>query len=549
MKNTIARPARRPEAVRLGLVFAAPVLLASFLHFRQLPERPMHCDEGVNAEKFRILLEDGRFEYDPKGYHGPTLFYLTLPSAWLQGASGLEETDETTLRRIPALFGVLLVAAHVLLAPVLGPGAAAFAALLAALSPAMVFYSRYYIHEILLVCFSLGALACVCRWRLNPVAGWAVGAGAFLGLMHATKETSVIACAALALAFGVNRRLERRGNSPGAGSRGLRPARHLLVGILTAAAVSGLLYSSFLTNPRGIVDSFIALWNYFELATTPSFHIHPWHFYLELLAWFPAPDAPLWTSGLICVLALIGLYAGFRRADIPGVDAGTLRILGLYTLFMGLIYSAIPYKTPWCLLGFLHGMILLAAAGAVFLYRSGRGPLAQTAVAAVLAVGTAHLGWQAWAASFRFSSDPRNPWVYAHTGEGVYTIARKVEELAAAHPEGFAVPVQIISRENLWPMPWYLRRFSGVRWWNGVSDEAPVAPLILATPDMEEELARRLYEVPPPGERELYMNVFDRYVELRPQVELRGYAAKTLWDEHLRLSAQTPPAPPADLRK
>ena len=46
---------------------------------------------------------------------------------------------------------------------------------------------------------------------------------------------------------------------------------------------------------------------------------------------------------------------------------------------------------------------------------------------------------------------------------------------------------------------------------------------------------RKLYDLPPPGERELYVSVFDRPVALRPGVELRGYATRTLWDEFRRL--------------
>src|ERR1035441_10359493 len=45
---------------------------------------------------------------------------------------------------------------------------------------------------------------------------------------------------------------------------------------------------------------------------------------------------------------------------------------------------------------------------------------------------------------------------------------------------------------------------------------------------MEPDLARKLYEGPPPGQRELYMNLFRTYVELRPQEEVRGYVAKWL---------------------
>jgi hypothetical protein len=47
---------------------------------------------------------------------------------------------------------------------------------------------------------------------------------------------------------------------------------------------------------------------------------------------------------------------------------------------------------------------------------------------------------------------------------------------------------------------------------------------------MEEALARKLYESPPPGQRELYMRMCDRHIELRPRVELRGCVVKSLWD-------------------
>ena len=48
---------------------------------------------------------------------------------------------------------------------------------------------------------------------------------------------------------------------------------------------------------------------------------------------------------------------------------------------------------------------------------------------------------------------------------------------------------------------------------------------------MEGAVVRALYEWRRPGERELYVPIFDAPVELRPQVEVRGYASKRLWDE------------------
>ena len=61
------------------------------------------------------------------------------------------------------IFGIGLIGLLLLLTDGLGKTAVATAALLTAISPAMVFYSRYYIQEMLLVFFTLAALGC--GWR------------------------------------------------------------------------------------------------------------------------------------------------------------------------------------------------------------------------------------------------------------------------------------------------------------------------------------------------------------------------------------------------
>ena len=86
---------------------------------------------------------------------------------------------------------------------------------------------------------------------------------------------------------------------------------------------------------------------------------------------------------------------------------------------MAVIYASIPYKTPWCVLGFLHGFILLAGVGASRLLAVPSARVGKALVGALLGAAVIHLGWLAWAGSVRFASDPRNPYVYAHTGTGV----------------------------------------------------------------------------------------------------------------------------------
>jgi uncharacterized protein (TIGR03663 family) len=538
------------EAIRSRsiAIFFVSILVAAGLRLPDLALRPMHADEAVHADKFGTLLEEGKYTYDSSEFHGPTLYYLTLISAWLQGARRYVEIDETTLRVVPAVLGVLLVAAPLGARSFLGWPGAALAALLTAISPAMVYYSRYFIHEIPLVLFTFGALLGACWYLQKHGVLPALLTGVCLGLMHATKETAPLALGAMALALAVTLLVERRhGLAPHPIRRTVR-RRDGVLALVTAVVVSSVLYTSFTTNPAGLVDSARSYWIWLGRAGTDPFHIHPWDYYLRLLIHFPARGTPVWTEGLILVLAAAGAAAGWSRRGVPGTDAKVLRFLSLYTLLLVVAYAAIPYKTPWNLLVSLHGMILLAGVGAVWLVQAVRSAAGRAAITAVLVLAATHLAWQAYSASFRFPADPRNPYVYAHTGTDVFEIAGRLKELARAHPDGSSMPLQIISRENLWPLPWYLRGLSGVRWWNGVSDEAESAPVIVVTPEMEPALVRKLYELPPPGERELYMRIFEEPVELRPQVELRGYAAKTLWDHFRQLEASPPPPSPAPPR-
>ena len=471
-------------------VFVALAAVAAAFRFPQLAARPMHADEGVNADKLGTLLDHGRYEYSTVDYHGPTLYYAALLVARARGITRYADLNEATMRAVPAIFGVLLVAAHYLLIPYLGFGAAACAALLTAVSPAMVFYSRYFIHETLLEFFTFGALLALLAYSERPSTKLALAAGVMFGLMFATKETWIIA--AFCMACGALPLLRSR----------------IWVGLIPAfLLIAALLMSSLLTHPRGLVDSLVAYRTYFARgAGVATPHVHPWYFYFHASS-----------EVFIAVLAAVGIC----------VSKGVGRFLAIYTVLMIAIYCAIPYKVPWNLLGFLHGMILMAGIGAAWLAGKAPRPL----VAALVAIGAFHLGGVARAESFQQASDPRNPWVYAHTGQDVFRIVDRVAALAAVHPAGLAMPLQIVTRENLWPLPWYLRRYSGVQWWTGVSDTAVLAPVILATPDMEPALLHRIYEVPPPGQREMYVNLFDRYVELRPRVEVRGYVAKSLWDQ------------------
>src|SRR5690606_24585196 len=82
-------------------------------------------------------------------------------------------------------------------ADVLGRMGTALALLLAAVSPMMVYYSRYFIMEMLLVL--LVGITLLAFWRYSQGGSrfWLLLGGASLGFQHATKETFILNVGAL----------------------------------------------------------------------------------------------------------------------------------------------------------------------------------------------------------------------------------------------------------------------------------------------------------------------------------------------------------------
>lgn len=154
----------------LGCV--AVTALAAFLRFYWLALKPFHHDEGVNGWFLTNLYRDGVYKYDPENYHGPTLYYISLAFTKLLG--GL---DTVTVRWSVAIWGVLIVVLALFLKRYIGRIGALTTAAMLALSPGMVFISRYFIHEIFFVFLSLAIVVSIVffieRRKAGPFAiGW-----------------------------------------------------------------------------------------------------------------------------------------------------------------------------------------------------------------------------------------------------------------------------------------------------------------------------------------------------------------------------------------
>lgn len=511
-------------SLHFKLLFLATILIALSLRLPQLQLRPMHTDEAVHAIKFGQLLEKGVYQYDPFEYHGPTLNYFTLVPAWILSMQTLSQTSETTLRIVAVFFGVCLVIILLFFMKGLNRTVIIFAALFAAISPAMSFYSRYYIQEMLLVCFTFGVIGCGFRYWQSKRLEWAIFLGVFLGFMHATKETFVLQIGAMILAILLMLIIQR------STQKILKRINlwHIMGLIGSFVLISGLFYSSFFDNPGGVVDSLLTYKTYFNRAADSTIHYHPWYYYLKMLLFSKYGNGPVWTEAFILILAMWGLISIFNNRT-NNSNKSLMKFLAFYTIILTAIYATIPYKTPWNLLGFYFGMILLAAIGTVdFLQIVSRSR--KWIILTILIAGCSHLVWQSYLANFKYYDDPVNPYVYAHSSRDVLAISERVMDVAKSHSDKLETYIQVITPgDDYWPLPWYLRSMPNVGWWNEVENQVPSAPIILASPAVEKQLLEKFYSFPPPGKRSLYVPLFDSYMELRPQVELRGYVRSDLW--------------------
>ncbi len=508
--------------------FAAGMLgilcLAALFRVPRLGLRPMHHDEANQAGKFGILLETGEYRYDRADHHGPSLYYLSLPFAWAAGAAGLADLDEATLRTVPVAFSLALVLLLALLGRELGRPAALGAALLWAVSPAVVYYSRFYIQESLFLFFILGTMIWGWRYLSRPTMLGAAVCGLFAGMTFATKETCVIVFAAL-LGAALLTRLGSHGIERESGSRRGSAWAHGGVFIGSAGTVSVVLYSSLFRHTAGVMDSIAAYASYFARAGDPGWHAHPWFYYIKLLTFSRFGRGPVWSEALILGLALVGAVSALRtgrRGRVPPF----LRFVLFFTLISTSVFSLISYKTPWNLLPFYLGMVLLAGAGAAALVSRAAGPGIKAAAVVLMAAGIFHLGWQSYRSNFQAYADPTNPYVYSHTSTDFMRMVRRIQELAPLHPMGRDLLIKVVADPyTTWPLPWYLRGFSHVGYWQNATDAGALAgvPLVVASLEQLAQLRPKLgaeYQI--------------EYYGLRPEVLVALCIEDSLWEAFLR---------------
>jgi uncharacterized protein (TIGR03663 family) len=425
----------------------------------------MHTDEAINAYITGQLLDGEKYHYDPIDRHGPALAEFTLPLVRLEGVKKYSDLTESQLRLAPVLIGsatVLLFGAAV---EIFGFIPSLVAALLFAFAPLPFYYSRYFIHETLFVAATLGLILSGSRAWLNKSISAAVLAGFCAALMLACKETAALHFVALGLAAAIGWRLRAMGKIP--------PVKIWLAGALTFLVAGILLFTWFGQNWSALADLLRAIPHLAARAGGEG-HEKPFWYYLVLLAGG-------WSGAAMLALAWLG---------IPCATGSFARVsLAAYAVLIYAVYGVIPYKTPWLALNFWLPLALLAGFAIEWLWLASAKFSSRAAIligCAVLGLLTAHDTRQR---VFIFPADEKNPYAYAHTTDDLLGLPVRLEELARQNK--IPNPRIAVIAADAWPLPWYLRKFSTVGYWQP-NQEVGDADFFITTTEVSDTLGERL---------------------------------------------------------
>ena len=178
-------------------------------------------------------------------------------------------------------------------------------------------------------------------------------------------------------------------------------------------------------------------------------------------------------------------------------------------------------------MGVMQGLILLGGLGCAYFFAHNYHTITKIVLAILLVAGFAHLYHQGDLLNNKYYEESKNPHVYAHSVSNVRVLARTVDYLSQAHPDGHKMLVQVFaSNGDYWPLPWYLRQFDkNAGWYSSIpeNENAVVAPVLIFSPKFTPDLKEKI--------KDKYQ--FASIYGFRPNVFLQLAVEKSLWRKYV----------------
>ncbi|NMB79663.1 MAG: TIGR03663 family protein [Methanomicrobiales archaeon] len=459
-------------------IFLLILITAILVRFWQMDLKLLHHDEAIHSWFSYELLTTGAWKYDPS-YHGPFLYYVTAGMFAAFGSSDL------VARILPCMFGTLLIPLVycVYRLDYLTKNQTLLASLFIALSPDMIYFSRFLRHDIFMLFFTFLMLVALLYYVERSQTRFAIIAAiAMAGALSCKEEMPVIIlifASFFAIAFW-------RGSFP----LPLTWKRDLLLSVLIVIGMMSILYSGFGGHPDTLVGQNFGITKEgsfnFDITTTGWYQaidhwtdMHkqqrlggPWFYYVPLYLLYELPIFILAMFGTVqflvkgidfrLVLMRLKLYLRYRNSPIPPGDLARISItqlqspprvhtksdeffrLCIYWMILTMaFYAYVGEKVPWLLIPQLLPMCIVAV------YQLN---WQKTLIALV---GCIFLVVMAWHVAF-VPADINEPIVQVQNSEDLRTVMQLMDGTDRI----------VIASKDYWPLPWYYR---GDLWKNKVT--------------------------------------------------------------------------------
>lgn len=464
-------------------IFFLIFLLALVLRFSQLDLKLFHHDEAIHSWFSYNLLTTGSWKYDPS-YHGPLLYYVTA------GMFSLFGDSDFVARLLPALFGLLLIPLVFAIYRLgyLNRVQTLFASLFIAISPDMVYFSRFLRHDIFMLFFTLLLVVAILWYFERGQTRYAIVAALAMAFSLSLKEEMPIILLIFISFFTIAVIRKRLILPP-------RWKIDLLLALVIVIGIMSVLYSAFGNHLDTLVgENFqISIQGvHFEANTTGWYQaighwveMHneqrlggPWFFYIPLFLLYELPIFILAAVGTIQFLLKdmnIAITAkriknwiktrsfalsirdsteiSLQQLDKKhGIEKSDLFFqFCIYWMILSMaFYAYVGEKVPWLLIHQLLPMIFVAV------YKLNW----QKIVFALL--GCFFLAMMTWHVAF-IPADINEPIVQVQNSEDLREVMKMID--ASDHV--------VVASKDYWPLPWYYRgnRWNKIKFYGDLVDE------------------------------------------------------------------------------
>lgn len=461
----------------LGILIIFSALLVRLF---DLGDRVFHHDESVHASFTLKLLEKGQYSYDP-AYHGPFLFHSTAAIFHFIGI------NDTTARLIPVFFGVATIVLLFLLKKELGKKGVLWAAFLLAFSPSMVYFSRFFRNDMIIVFCTLATVAGGVRYLENLHSPkrfpYLFLIASSLAIAVSSKENAYL----VILMFGAYSGFytlyrfysdwKREKISLGKAfslkvSAFLPFLPEFLISCLLFIFIVMFFYTSLFRNdisPFSIVEKAFSHW--MEMHRIERIG-GPFYYYIPILLVYESP---------ITIFGTLSIFHFLRKKD---VNTPFFLFLSYWAISSLILYSYLQEKVPWLVVHIILPFGILAGAYiGEFLFTmpesrkseeifakenrnyatdktpDSRKKLSRTQIllAGILMLTLTLSLVQCISVNFYRSMEDDELMTHTQASPEIRDLMEKIEEFNRG-PQ--TLKIDVVDADNLyWPLPWYLRDY------------------------------------------------------------------------------------------